>query len=374
MVAKSSFVAWYFNEFKFDPLFEIMDGMAEDSPWHRELSIGIHTNMVVTEYVGNVRGSWDLNHHRLLGAFAAAFHDVGKPGACQFKWKEERGDYKSFNGHEILSARLWEDWAVKNWTLLTERFNFDTKDIYRVGWLIEHHKPWDIKKTEKRTNMALTSIELGLENVFTHLLRSDTWGRLSDDAPEKRAKVGDWLDNFGYRVSQLMNGNYPLSDPDEATEKPVLVMPIGPSGCGKSTYRASDACPDEALSYSWDDLRVEWYSENYDEAYKLACEDKQFISKAHARFTELVKTGKDIYVDNTNTSAKRRRFFITEARRRGYYIAAILFPISIDTLMSRQQTRTDKKVPTQAVSQQFHNIQLPQYGEFDSVVVDDGNL
>ena len=366
-VRKSSFIAWYFNEFKFDPLFEVMDGMAEDSPWHRELSIGIHTNMVVTEYVGNC--SWHYDRPSLAGAFAAAFHDVGKPGACQFKWKEERGDYKSFNGHEILSARLWEDWAVKNWSLLTERFDFEPRDIYRVAWLIEHHKPWDIKKTEKLQNMARTAVSLSLVDTFKTLIKSDTWGRLSDDAPEKRAKVDAWIESFTHRVNHLP----PVTDLDTETA-PVLVMPIGASGCGKSTYRASDNCPDEAISYSWDDLRIEWYSADYDEAYTLACEDKQFISKAHARFVEHVKTGQDIYVDNTNISARRRRFFITEARRRGYHIAAILFPISIDTLMSRQQSRADKLVPTQAVSQQFHNIQLPQYGEFDNVVVYDGNL
>jgi len=369
MTVKSNFIAWYFNEFKFDPLFEVMDGMAEGSPHHRESSIGIHTNMVVTEYIGNCTGSWDLIHYRVLGAFAATFHDVGKPGACQFKWKEERGDYNSFNGHEILSARLWEDWAVKNWELLTDRFDFVPDDIYRVGWLIEHHKPWDIKKTEKRTNMALTAIELELEDVFTCLLRADTWGRLSDDATEKREKVSTWLNDFQYRVDRL--GSVP-SDPNNTDDKPVLTMPIGPSGCGKSTYRNS--LPEDVESYSWDDLRVEWYSKDYDEAYKLACEDKKFIRKAHSRFNWMVKTGKDIYVDNTNTSARRRRFFITEARRHGYHIVGVLFPISIDTLMSRQQTRTDKTVPTQAVSQQFHNIQLPQYGEFDSVLICDGNL
>ena len=365
---KSKFIAWYFNEFKFDPLFEVMDGMAEDSPWHRELSIGIHTNMVVTEYIGNSEGGWALRDG-LMGAFAAAFHDVGKPGACQFKWKEERGDYKSFNGHEILSARLWENWAVSNWSLLTERFDFQPRDIYRVGWLIEHHKPWDIKKTEKLQNMARTAVQLDLVDTFVDLIQSDTWGRLSDDADSKRNKVGTWVDSFVYRVSQL--SPLPYLDPDTT---PVLVMPIGASGCGKSTYRASDMCPDEAIAYSWDDLRVEWYSADYDEAYTLSCEDKQFISKAHARFVEHVKTGQDIYVDNTNISARRRRFFITEARRRGYYVAAVLFPISIDTLMDRQGTRTDKVVPPHAVSQHFHSIQLPQYGEFDEVVVYPGNL
>jgi len=378
---RSEFIAWYFNEFKFDPLFVMMDGMAEDSPWHRELSIGIHTNMVVTEFLCRTASSDQSFVDFINGAFAAAFHDVGKPGACEFKWKEERGDYKSFNGHELLSARLWEDWAVRNWAMLEKRFGLDVKDIYTISWLIEFHKPWDIKNTAKLKNMALTAMTATYQSVFTNLLEADTWGRLSDDATEKRYKVGKWINDFNRRCHEItMTTDFVPNRPNTITDlmltdrgdRPQLVIPIGASGSGKSTLY-NQLCSKSHL-YSWDALRLEWYSSDYNEAFKLSCDDKKFMSKVNAEFSRLLKTGDDIYIDNTNTSAKRRRFFTTEARRKGYHVVALLMPAALQTVIDRQTTRSDKSVPANAVERQYFNVQMPQFGEFDQIVISGGNL
>jgi len=157
--------------------------------------------------------------------------------------------------------------------------------------------------------------------------------------------------------------------------QPTLIMPIGASGSGKSTLRTKLLLDNPELTiYSWDDLRLEFYSSNYDEAYKLATEDNNFGKKVNARFMELIKTGNDIYVDNVNVSKKRRAFFINEARRRGYFIRAVVFPVALDVILSRQLTRTDKTVPDFAVRNQYRSIQAPQFGEFDDVQVIGSNL
>lgn len=375
MSLRSEFIAWYFNEFKFDPLYIIMDGMAEDSPWHREDSIGIHTNMVVTEYLSRIVPFEDFNTH-LRGLFAAAFHDVGKPGACEFKWKDERGDYKSFNGHELLSARLWEDWAVRNWGMLVDRFDFQVEDIYRVAWLIEYHKPWDIKNPDKLNKMALTALTAVNRSVFTRLIESDTWGRLSDDQTEKRAKVGAWIAAFHDRCEEILRttdfnpDGLVLKEWDK--QSPRLIIPIGASGSGKSTM--SKGLFTAAEPYSWDALRLEWYSSDYDEAFRLSCEDKQFMSKVNGEFSRRVKTGQSIFVDNTNLSAKRRRFFVDQARRGGYHTTAVLMPVALQTVQDRQSTRTDKVVPANVVEQQYLHLQVPQFDEFDEIIVYTGNL
>ena len=371
---RSDFVAWYFNEFKFDPLYEVMDGMAEDSPWHREQSIGIHTNMVVTEYLSRCEL---FGRRELIGAFAAAFHDVGKPGACEFKYKESRGNYKSFNGHELLSARLWEDWAVRSWSMLSSRFGFEPEDIYRVAWLVEHHKPWGIKNPTKLNNMNFTATNVVSFPVFERLLTADTWGRLSDDAPEKRAKVAAWIEELSERdfsdcSDWLGSPGDGLSLTDWDLNAPRLIIPIGPSGCGKSTLHKGLFT--KAISYSWDALRLEWYSSDYEEAFRLSCDDKQFMSKVNAEFSRRVKAGESIYGDNTNTSAKRRRFFTDQARRAGYHTTAVLMPSMLETVVERQSTRPDKSVPANAVERQYFNVQMPQLGEFDEIVVTKGNL
>jgi predicted kinase len=377
MSIRSEFIAWYFNEFKFDPLYEVMDGMAEDSPWHRELSIGIHTNMVVTEYLSRTASSDQTFSDFITGAFACAFHDVGKPGACEFKWKEERGDYKSFNGHELLSARLWEDWAVRNWKMLSTRFKLEVEDIYRIAWLIEFHKPWGIKNSAKLRNMALTAMTVSQRSIFTNVLEADTWGRLSDDASDKRRKVADWISQFNRRCVDLAHEVTSTFPPGHALsmtdgdDKPQLIVPIGASGSGKSTLFNTLS---DYESYSWDALRLEWYSSDYDEAFKMSCDDKKFMSKVNSEFSRLVKTGANIYVDNTNTSAKRRRFFTDQARRAGYHCVAVLMPSELQTVITRQSTRPDKSVPSNAVYRQYFNVQMPQLGEFDEIIVSAGNL
>jgi len=193
---RTEFTTWYFNEFHLTDLYYDMVETVEGSPYHREVTVGTHTDMVVAQYLGYNSVSWDKK--ALLGALACAFHDVGKPTACKkngIKFKPERGNYLSFGGHELFSSRMWEDFAVTEWERL-EEFGLVEEDIYKVGWMIEHHLPWGVKKPEKRKAIAQTLHETGLRRAFIDLLLADTWGRISDDGPEKKAKVEAWIADF----------------------------------------------------------------------------------------------------------------------------------------------------------------------------------
>src|SRR5690606_13123398 len=91
----------------------------------------------------------------LCGAFAVAFHDVGKPDSEEVKHSEERGTYRKYAGHEIISARLWEDYAVKNFNMLQSMFpEFDENMILVTAWIIEYHLPFSIKKPQKLNVIA----------------------------------------------------------------------------------------------------------------------------------------------------------------------------------------------------------------------------
>lgn len=361
----NGFVRWYFNEFRTDALYEVLAGLAEESPWHRERSVGVHTDMVVAQFL--------QRRSDLRGAFAAAFHDVGKPGAMEIRHKPERGQYKAFPGHEILSARLWEDWAVRNWMMLKERFSFEPRDIYRVGWLIEHHLPWALKDPQKLNALAATAEELVGADIFEEVLLADQHGRISDDQEEKLDRVHNWLVKFGDIVANLPSR-------DKTPSYPFMIMPIGASGSGKSNFWNHLGWPGtEEINVenyiSLDKLRCDWYdADDYANAYKKSVADKGFSGKAQRAYIELLKEGKGVYVDNTNLSRKRRRFYVTEARNRGYYTIAVLFPVDLSTVLERQKSRTDKTVPGYAVEQHYNSLQLPMYGEFDEVLVIDSNL
>ena len=372
--ARTTFIRWYNNEFHQTDMFQLMNETAENSPWHREDSVGIHTDMVVSEYISMIDPDWD--HMDLLGALACTFHDVGKPAASELngiKWKPERGNYLSFGSHELISARMWEDYVVTNWNKYVELFQLTPRDIHIVAWIIEHHLPWGVKKIDKRKALAQTVWQLGIAQVYANMLTADTWGRISDDGPEKKAKVAQWIEDFSFLIRECEDVN--LID-----SKPKLIMPIAPSGAGKTTFR--NTLPSTTEIFSMDDLRIEMYLGpddehdflNYNHAYEMSCTDPAFNQAVMKRFGELLATGNDIFCDNTNTSAKRRRHYIQQARRKGYYIQAILFPIDLSTLNARQLTRTDKTVPAHAVRRQYMGLQMPSFHDFDFIDVVPANL
>lgn len=365
---KSEFITWYFNEFPETALFRGMSNVTEDSPHHREADVGTHTNMVMGQFLTMTNNSADA-WFDLIGAFACAFHDVGKPHAMEVVFSEERGEYRRFRGHELLSARLWEDWAVANWTMLKDRFGFEPHDIYRVGWIVENHLPWGIKKPAKRRVLALTVGHIcGYAEPFNVVLKADTWGRISDDQIEKRTTVEAWCNDFDVLVNSTK-----YDTPKYDADVPNMYMLIGASGSGKSTYMTEFGW--NIITYSWDSLRLEWYDkDDYANAFKLACEDKEFMNKAHKAFEEQLATGKDVAVDNVNTSKKRRANYIQKARQYGYNCVAVLFPVELQTILDRQESRVDKSVPAGSVERQYMSIGLPSIGEFDKVVVHAGNL
>jgi predicted kinase len=376
---KARFIYWYFNEFQLTELYTRMTTMVEGSPWHRERNVATHTDMVVSQYISFAQDEW--NYEDLLGAFACAFHDVGKPVSVQYKHSDARGDYKSFGGHELASARMWENWAVENWSTLTGDFQFVVFDIHRVGWIIEKHLPWAIKKADKLHNLALSGLELFSDEgpiPFTNMVLADTYGRISDDYVEKRQKAHNWVEGFNDLVEGVLAAEaYRHSKKFQN----IMYVLIGASGSGKTSFLNTRSAMAEV--FSLDALRLEWYvgdkklpiaEDAYSYAFEKACADKHFKSRANQHFMELVRGGNDIVVDNVNSSKKSRRWYITEARKRDYQIVAMTFPISLEEVLRRQHSRTDKTVPDEAVRRQYMSISTPDYGEFDEVMVMNTNL
>lgn len=363
---KHKFITWYFNEFAKTPLFTGMSNTVEDSPWHREANVAIHTNMVVAHYIASInKTEWDRDD--VCRGLALAFHDVGKPTAKVEKFSEARGKYFRFSGHEQASARLWEDYACAQWSTLQNLFGLLPKHIYKIGWIIEYHKPWDIKKHDKLKKLALTINELTWADSFGEVIMADTRGRIQDDRPASMTQAKVWVDN----MSVLANGlsQFPVTID---SDKPELCVLIGPFGAGKSTWIVKNT-PNHH-HYSWDALRLEWYDTDYTKAFEMSCDDKGFMNKAQAEFMRLIKTGESVVIDNTNLGNKRRAFFVTEAKKRGYGIRAVLFPISCYDVVMRQETRGDKCVPDHAVINQYMGMQYPLYGDYDAIDVCGDNL
>lgn len=159
-----------------------------------------------------------------------------------------------------------------------------------------------------------------------------------------------------------------------------LILLIGASGSGKSTLRKKLMAADPTLQvHSWDELRLEYAADRVEgftfmdsvakagAAFTLSVEDNSGFSKFYqARFSDQLKNG-SVLIDNTNTSAKRRAFFISAARQKNFEIIAYLFPVSKKQLIERANVRTDHKVPIANILQQYMSLQLPSIGEVDQI-------
>lgn len=363
-------ITWYNNVFKTTKLFEDMTNCVEGSPWHRERNVGVHTDMVVNQYLITVAkepDAWDMSE--VIGFLSCVFHDVGKPAAKIEKHSEARGKYFAFHGHEQMSSRLWEDYVMTN-SLLSDLLGLTPFHIWGISWIIEHHVPWATKDKRKRDNYAKSVIQIFQEDGFNDaqnfcsVLMADTYGRISDDADDKIAKSIEWCDEFYELLVEHGIHDIPVVD----NTKPILHVPIAATGTGKSTY--FNNMPNKAVDhFSLDELRLAWYDgDDYGECFKLACEDKDFAKKANSKFINMLSEGNDIYVDNCNISTKSRRFYIDEARKKGYRILAITFPISKVELNIRVVNRRDKNVGYHISESMYDRIQQPSFGEFDHIV------
>ncbi len=361
------FAHWYFNEFQLDTLYTTMVSTVEDSPWHRERNVGVHTDMVVSQYLSRQNDeTFDVR-----GAIGCAFHDVGKPASEIIKHKPERGEYRAYHGHELVSARMWEDWAVRNWNFLVEEFNFAPEDIYVVGWMIEHHVPWATKKDAKLDAFAATAYEtLGVgSRTWTDMSMADQTGRMSDDSHQRIAECDEWIDDHNLRVVKAEHRW-------KEFETKTVFMLIGPPGCGKSTFRkVLEATHNGAAVLSMDDLRLEWYDPNdYGNAFAKASKDSSFNAKVDKVYVEMLRENTHVILDNTNTAGRARKRWMAPARARDFRLVAVLFPSTRQTVIDRQKTRTDKTIPNHVVMDMYDRLSLPLYGDFDQVLVVDGNL
>lgn len=159
-------------------------------------------------------------------------------------------------------------------------------------------------------------------------------------------------------------------------KQPTIYIAIGASGSGKSTYlkKLRESNPD-IKSFSFDDLRQEWYDkDNYGNAYTLSAQDGDFSKKCHAVFRDMIKHGGDIFVDNTNLTKHRRKFYLDLAKQYNYRTVGINMPVDVETIVARQHTRGDKNVKESAVRDQYARLEPAEASEFDEIITSNHNL
>ena len=370
----------FYDKFMKSQLAIDMMNVREDSPYHREENVKEHTRMTIQWY--NLNLAHDRSpYYQHLTKIALLFHDVGKPGCRTEKYSEERGVYFSYPGHELRSARLFEDYILENNGF--EELHLSTQDFRFIKWLIENHLPYGMKKFEKFEALRVelsNQPALHAYRIFFDVLLSDGHGRISDDHEAKLQRIDTFIDELC--MVTLTNKH----ERAYTGQEPIMWVFVGASGSSKSTLFNSVAAHgrfDGAEIVSLDTYRLEFYNnhnlfhDNHNEASEYSAAFKfcnahtdKFNQYVDREFKEVIKRRKSIVLDNTNTSIKSRRRWITAARDAGYVIKSVEFLNPLSTLLARQLTRGDKVVPSDAVTSQFFNTTLPRLGvEVDEVAI-----
>jgi predicted kinase len=359
-----------------------MRNTSEASPWHREENVAVHTEMVLREFEKRVGGIKNWSDRHLICAIALLFHDVGKPGAREEHYSEERGTYYRFGGHELLSVRLFEDYMVDNF----EKYSnwFTPRMFFQIGWLIQHHLPYNVQKKNKLETLYRTSHNiLGSEyhHLFKTMVLSDQYGRTSDNHDHNKVGIHDWFDMSFDNVRDCVKYES-QSTLIFQPFIPTVYLLIGAPGSGKSTWRATNETAN-TLVYSMDDIRLKTYVPDeplsifdaYDYAVQQSMDDNGFETLAKNVYKSLLAEGKDIIVDNTNLSDKRRDGLARLAVEAGFRVVCVLFPVSKAQLVSRAQSRTDHRILAGRVINMYDHLTYPSYSElYDDILVCPANL
>jgi len=188
----------FFLDFKQTNLWYAMANTHENSPWHREESVAVHTQMLIDYYTANFFDH-RTDKQRLLSMVSCLMHDVGKPMAEVKKFSEERGEYRAYHGHELMSARIWTDYALSKLQHGGKVLDFSLMDVANVALMIEHHVPFALKDKKKRKNLKdafFHRIGKDGHQAWLDLLNSDQHGRISDDQEKKLDDVAVWMQEW----------------------------------------------------------------------------------------------------------------------------------------------------------------------------------
>ena len=357
-------------------LVQSMRDTKEDSPHHREESVFTHTAMVCEEFIRRWENMQcephgDVDQAMFIGGIAALFHDFGKPVVEEVVHSEERGVYRRYFSHELASATafrdVWHDSAAKAAILGDEMLDLTPSMFAAVCLMIEHHLPYKYK--ESLAHGVLDALRFFGEHydvAFTELLMSDAMGRITDSPDTQGTETAKWI---------AANMNRPsLDHPQPATKRAIVL--IGPQGSGKSTF-----CrwyPPECI-FSMDTIRVNQFGdgkhtpESYQQAWMNAQANKvQFDSAVNREINRITRSGQLVIIsDNMNLNRKSRRQFITEARRNGYQITAVVFDhgVSLHDLHTRNDSRTDHKIPNMVIQSCRDRLRYPTMDEVDYIHV-----
>ena len=403
------FFEQFLEEVKKTTHWSVMRGTVEDSPWHREANVAVHTLMTINVYMDQFAGH-RTEREQMFALMALLFHDFGKPDAEETKEKKEQPGvfYRTYAGHEPISGNEFLSFMCDQHRLRRMFFaqGFGWNDVRTIKFMIEHHLPYGLKNPTKRQDLRQAiALTMGAEEEsFWDMLRSDSKGRISDDHEQKLKNVEDFIAEFRhipvkaidtvtrlrqkfmpFAVSMNADGSTTIDGSFEKgmeiaeSRQKTLFMLMGVSGAGKSTWVKN--LKGDFIVVNEDDWRLEYAGmfmdrtdvwemrtmttqERYDVCWKFCHlhNESAYNAFARLRFEQILDMGKHVVLDRMNQGKKGRGKWINVAKAKGFKIHSVEFFISEKTAVARQITRGDKSLPPHRVHQVYMQQEVPWLG------------
>lgn len=385
----------------FVPSLHLLVSTPQDSEWHAEGDVHIHTQMVLDELYKEFETtdkalSGETQMELILGAL---FHDLAKPfttKCVEIKGRERvcapRHEPK---GRSVLATALVDE-------------GLPWKSLWNIMAMVgSHHEPKHLVIKDRDPGEYLrVSRRVNPEHV-SFLERADLNGRVCPDKKEQLDMIAlyemgsneyapskwqdhwknyfqDVLENssksrrdriFGEAVRLLESGK--INSPEEAkfltyqepVEPPELVVLCGPSGSGKSSFVENVLKKQEWYHevVSLDGIREELTGHRTDNSMK-----GEVIQEAKLRLKTGLRPGKRIVWDATNIRKDHREQICQTGFDYKALVTLIVFQETSNDYSIRNQKRS-YAIPKSSLQSQIENWEWPEVDEAHRVIIMNGD-
>jgi len=378
------------------PLLNELKNTEQDSQWHAEGDVHIHTNMVLTELFILLAG--EANHiagwRRQSLILAAALHDIAKPLTTK---------RVLINGVERVTARGHEDVGRSYLAQRLIELPLDYQVIHCVLGLVgEHQKPKLLVIKEKSAGSYFRLARLANTELLYWLELADMRGRVCVDKSEQidylelfklqaqefgcwsfdttyphwQQEISNQLSEYSESLKSLtlMNGIRDYEDGqifsvEEAIAKSYgarngfaeLIVMCGPSGSGKSSVIRK--LPDEYQVISMDDIRQKMTGQRSNQK-----QNGQVRQLAKEQLKAGLRSMRKIIWDAANIRTDFRDPLIQLAKNYGALVTLLVI-VKPESVLKKDNRDRAHPVPDDVLNNQLQRWQWPVEIEADRYVV-----
>lgn len=365
------------------PLLHQFAATPQDTRWHAEGDVAIHTQLVLTELYQLLASEAQhiTGEQRQALILGAVLHDIGKPLTTQPR--ERDGDIRIVApGHEALGRNLI---AVP---LMSLPLAYSV--VQTIMGLAGYHQLPKLLVVRNADYAEYLKLALNADMQLLYWLeRADMQGRICDDLPQQLSllaefrlfaqEYGVWESDFrqhlladiqqkdsaaaqryvdGYALRELVTGD--IAMPVEALARTYqrcqhysqFYLLFGVSGSGKSSWIEQQR-RDDWLVISLDEIRADINGQRGNQKNR-----GQMLQLAKQRLKQALAAGQDVVWDATNIRQDFREPLTSLAVNYGALITMVIFHLDSATL-KRQNRNRPYAVSDEVLQQQLAKLQWP---------------